>query len=98
MYRTAAVLVPVLMIIPMGAVLAWQLINWWWPASLHTSPSFLDLLPMARLRCTPPDAPLLVGGVTQVLAAAITAVLLVRLNHRALRAIRTGTRGVRIAP
>ncbi|MBN1513977.1 MAG: hypothetical protein JXB13_18310 [Phycisphaerae bacterium] len=95
LFRTVSVMVPVLMIIPMSAVLGWQVLNWWMPAPPGWPPSFLGVLPIYNLRLTPPDVPLLVGGAALLLSVTVSAVLLVRLNHRALRAIRLGNLGVR---
>lgn len=96
LFRTAAILVPVLLAIPMAAVLGWQFMNWWMPAELYARPSLLGLLrPWVPRWFDLPDLPLLVGWGLLSVAVACSAVLLVRLNHRALRAIRLGNLGVR---
>jgi hypothetical protein len=96
--RTAAIMVPVLLAIPMSAVLGWQFMNWWMPAELHSHPSLLGLLqPWVPRWFDGPDLPLLVGWGLLLVSVTCSAVLLVRLNHRALRAVRRGHLGVRRA-
>ncbi len=70
--------------------------NWWMPAGLYACPSLLGLLqPWVPRWFDLPDLPLLVGGGLLLVSVTCTAVLLVRLNHRALCAIRLGHLGVR---
>ncbi len=72
--------------------------NWWMPAELHSHPSLLGLLQTWVPRWFDrPDLPLLVGWGLLLVSVTCSAVLLVRLNHRALRAVRRGHLGVRRA-